>query len=98
MAKENASLPGRAREAADNDVTVLRAAREIFAELGYSDHEAAAYLDDLFIIVHPDDRDTLLEAMMRASLGFGRNLDKPGQPIELAQHVGGDQQDLHGPP
>lgn len=29
MAKENASLPGRAREAAYNDVTVLRAAREI---------------------------------------------------------------------
>lgn len=36
MAKENASLPGRAREAADNDVTVLRAAREIFAEQGWN--------------------------------------------------------------
>ncbi|MEY4511131.1 MAG: hypothetical protein RLZZ450_3253 [Pseudomonadota bacterium] len=29
------------------------------------------------------DSDTLLEAMMRASLGFGRNLQKPGAPIEL---------------
>lgn len=28
------------------------------------------------------DGETLLEAIMRASLGFGRNLDKPGTPIE----------------
>jgi diguanylate cyclase (GGDEF)-like protein/PAS domain S-box-containing protein len=34
---------------------VTRNATKIFKELGYSDDESLAYLDDLFAIVHPDD-------------------------------------------
>lgn len=34
---------------------VTRKATKIFKELGYSDDESLAYLDDLFVIVHPDD-------------------------------------------
>ncbi len=34
---------------------VTRKATKIFKELGYSDDESMAYLDDLFAIVHPDD-------------------------------------------
>ncbi len=34
---------------------VTRKATKIFKELGYSDDESLAYLDDLFAIVHPDD-------------------------------------------
>lgn len=42
----------------ENDLVsgeVPRKAIKIFAELGYSEHEAAAYVDDMFAIVHPDD-------------------------------------------
>ncbi|UUZ50867.1 PAS domain-containing protein [Massilia sp. B-10] len=42
----------------ENDLltgVVTRKAVKIFAELGYSGEEAAAYLSDLFLIVHPDD-------------------------------------------
>jgi diguanylate cyclase (GGDEF)-like protein/PAS domain S-box-containing protein len=42
----------------ENDLisgAVTRKAVKIFTELGYSDSETAAYLDDLFLIVHPDD-------------------------------------------
>ncbi len=42
----------------ENDLitgAVTRKAVRIFAELGYSEEESASYLDDLFIIVHPDD-------------------------------------------
>jgi len=34
---------------------VTRKAIKIFGELGYTEDDAAAYLDDLFLIVHPDD-------------------------------------------
>ena len=42
----------------ENDLitgVVTRKATRIFAELGYSEAEALAYVDDLFLIVHPDD-------------------------------------------
>ena len=34
---------------------VTRKAVRIFAELGYSEDEAACYLDDLYALIHPDD-------------------------------------------
>lgn len=34
---------------------VIRKATKIFAELGYSEEEAAAYIHDAFKIIHPDD-------------------------------------------
>lgn len=34
---------------------VIRKATKIFKELGYSDDESLAYLDNLFAIIHPDD-------------------------------------------
>jgi diguanylate cyclase (GGDEF)-like protein/PAS domain S-box-containing protein len=43
---------------------VTRKAVKIFAELGYSEQEAASYLDDLFVLVHPDD-----VARVKAALG-----------------------------
>ncbi len=42
----------------ENDLVtgaVTRQAVKIFAELGYSEDESAAWMDDLFVIVHPDD-------------------------------------------
>ncbi|MES2321968.1 MAG: EAL domain-containing protein [Pseudomonadota bacterium] len=42
----------------ENDLVtgmVTRKATRIFAELGYSDDAAASYIDDLFLLVHPDD-------------------------------------------
>ncbi|WP_426103561.1 putative bifunctional diguanylate cyclase/phosphodiesterase [Massilia sp. TSP1-1-2] len=42
----------------ENDLVtgaVTRKAAKIFAELGYTDGEAAACIDDLFLLVHPDD-------------------------------------------
>ncbi len=42
----------------ENDLitgAVTRKAVRIFAELGYTPDEAASYVDDLFLIVHPDD-------------------------------------------
>ena len=42
----------------ENDLVsgdVPRKALKIFAELGYSEDEAASYIDDLFAIIHPDD-------------------------------------------
>ncbi|MGC1374751.1 MAG: PAS domain S-box protein, partial [Anaerolineales bacterium] len=34
---------------------VIRKAAKTLCELGYSDEEAAAYIDDIFKIIHPDD-------------------------------------------
>ena len=34
---------------------VTRKAVKIFAELGYTEEEAASYIDDVFILLHPDD-------------------------------------------
>ncbi|MFL6657048.1 MAG: putative bifunctional diguanylate cyclase/phosphodiesterase [Massilia sp.] len=42
---------------------VTRKAVKIFAELGYPAHEAAAYMDDLFLLVHPDDVARVKEAL-----------------------------------
>ncbi len=42
---------------------VTRKATKIFKELGYSDEESLAYLDDLFAIVHPDDVSVIKAAM-----------------------------------
>jgi diguanylate cyclase (GGDEF)-like protein/PAS domain S-box-containing protein len=42
----------------ENDLvtgTVTRKAVRVFAELGYTEDEAAAWVEDLFLIVHPDD-------------------------------------------
>lgn len=42
----------------ENDLVagdVTRKATKIFAELGYTEVEAAAYVEDIFSIVHPDD-------------------------------------------
>lgn len=42
----------------ENDLTtgaVTRKATKIFAELGYGEEEAAAYIDDILEILHPDD-------------------------------------------
>ncbi len=42
----------------ENDLVtgvVTRKAVKIFAELGYTEDEAASYIDDVFLLVHPDD-------------------------------------------
>ncbi len=43
---------------------VTRKAVKVYAELGYSEQEAASYVDDVFAIVHPDD-----VASVKAALG-----------------------------
>jgi diguanylate cyclase (GGDEF)-like protein/PAS domain S-box-containing protein len=51
----------------ENDLitgVVTRKAVRIFAELGYTEDEAASYIDDLFILLHPDD-----VARAKAALG-----------------------------
>ena len=50
----------------ENDLltgAVTRKAVKIFAELGYSQSEAASYLDDLFSLVHPDDIGAVKDAL-----------------------------------
>src|SRR5271169_4471476 len=48
---------------------VNRKAVKIFAELGYSEEEAASYVDDLFAIIHPDDVPVVKAAINSHSTG-----------------------------
>ncbi len=56
----------------ENDLVtgeVTRKAIKTFAELGYSEEEAFAYIDDLFAIVHPEDIPLIKTAINEHSTG-----------------------------
>ena len=61
LALEAAGLDLWENDLVTGDVT--RRASKTFSELGYSDEEALAYIDDLFVLVHPEDVDAVRAAI-----------------------------------
>jgi diguanylate cyclase (GGDEF)-like protein/PAS domain S-box-containing protein len=56
----------------ENDLitgAITRKATKVFAELGYSADEASSYLDDVFLLVHPDDRARVKDALAEHMAG-----------------------------
>jgi diguanylate cyclase (GGDEF)-like protein/PAS domain S-box-containing protein len=57
----------------ENDLVtgnVTHKATKIFAELGYSEEETSAYIDDLFQIIHPDDMAVVKVAVNNHLIGI----------------------------
>ena len=92
----------------ENDLltgAVTRKAVKIFAELGYTSQEAASYIDDLFLLVHPDDSARVRSALADHLAGITphyrcefRVLSKAGLWIWYANHgkIMGDQSGVRG--
>ncbi len=60
----------------ENDLltgAVTRKATKIFAELGYTEDEAASYIDDLLLLVHPDDAERVKFALADHLAGHSEN-------------------------
>ncbi|MEJ7808472.1 MAG: EAL domain-containing protein, partial [Telluria sp.] len=80
----------------ENDLVtglITRKAVKIFAELGYTEAEAASYVDDLFLLVHPDDTARVKNALADHLAGITpqyrcefRARSKAGQWIWYANH------------
>jgi diguanylate cyclase (GGDEF)-like protein len=80
---ENELLSGR----------IVRKATQVYAELGYTEEEASATLDDLFTIVHPDDVQSVQQALKNHLDGLTpryhcefRLLSKTGQWVWYANY------------